>query len=60
GPLWQAYVYERVNPRGPHREYWQHVLGCRQWLVVTRDTARHEITECRLAERTADAGVSAE
>ena len=51
GPLWQAYVYERANPRGTHREYWHHVLGCRQWLVVTRDTSTHEILECRLAER---------
>ena len=37
------YVYLRDNPAGPHRELWQHVSGCRAWLVVTRDTRTHEI-----------------
>ncbi len=37
------YVYERTNPKGVHREYWHHVVGCREWLCVTRDTANHEI-----------------
>ena len=53
GPEWQAYVYERANPRGPQREYWQHTAGCRQWLVVTRDTVSHEIHGSVLAERAA-------
>ena len=53
GAEWQAYVYERDNPRGAHKEHWQHVMGCRQWLVVTRDTLRHEITECTLARQAA-------
>jgi heterotetrameric sarcosine oxidase delta subunit len=48
-PDWQAYVYERANPCGRHREFWQHVGGCRQWLVVTRDTLTHEITDAALA-----------
>jgi heterotetrameric sarcosine oxidase delta subunit len=50
GPAWQAYVYERANPRGPHLEYWQHVQGCRQWLVVSRDTLTHEVLSSELAE----------
>jgi heterotetrameric sarcosine oxidase delta subunit len=50
GPAWQVYVYERDNPRGCHREYWQHTAGCRQWLVVTRDTSSHEIAGADLAE----------
>jgi methylglutamate dehydrogenase subunit B len=50
GPAWHAYVYDRENPRGPHLEYWQHTLGCRQWLVVARDTATHEILSTALAE----------
>ena len=37
------YVYLRDNPAGPHRELWQHVSGCRAWLVVTRDTTSHAI-----------------
>ena len=53
GPEWQAYVYERANPRGPQREHWQHTAGCRQWLVVTRDTATHEVLDSVLAERAA-------
>ena len=53
GRAWQAYVYERANPRGPQREYWQHTAGCRQWLVVTRDTLSHQVLDCVLAERTA-------
>ena len=40
---WTDYVYLRDNPRGRHREYWQHVHGCRQWLIVDRDTVTHEI-----------------
>ncbi len=42
---WHDYVYIRDNPRGPHREYWQHVGGCRAWLVVQRDTLSHEVFE---------------
>jgi sarcosine oxidase subunit delta len=37
------YVYLRDNPAGPHRELWQHVAGCRAWLVATRDTRTHAI-----------------
>jgi methylglutamate dehydrogenase subunit B len=32
---WYDYVYLRDNPAGPHRELWQHVAGCRAWLIVT-------------------------
>ena len=37
------YVYERANPAGALREHWYHAQGCRNWLVVTRDTLTHEI-----------------
>jgi methylglutamate dehydrogenase subunit B len=40
---WHEYAYIRDNPSGPHRELWQHVSGCRAWLVVTRDTRTHAI-----------------
>jgi methylglutamate dehydrogenase subunit B len=36
---WYEYVFLFDNPKGWHREYWQHVLGCRQWFVLERDTA---------------------
>jgi sarcosine oxidase subunit delta len=57
---WVDYVYVRTNPAGPHRELWQHVSGCRAWLVVTRDTRSHEILsveparEVALARRSRD------
>lgn len=44
GHEWLQYVYMRNNPRGPHREYWQHTAGCRQWIEVLRNTLTHEIT----------------
>ena len=40
---WHDYVYLRDNPASAHRELWQHVSGCRAWLVVTRDTRTHAI-----------------
>ena len=57
-PDWQAedamqrfhdYAYLRDNPAGPHRELWYHEQGDRSWLVVTRDTTTHEITDVKLA-----------
>ena len=46
---WHDYVYLRDNPAGPHRELWQHVAGCRAWLVVTRNTRTHEIVRVEAA-----------
>ncbi len=46
---WYRYVFTRSNPRGAHREYWQHVHGCRMWLCVTRDTRDHGIAEAAFA-----------
>ncbi len=47
--VWHDYVFLRDNPRGAHREYWHHVQGCRQWLIVERDTETHAIGGCKLA-----------
>lgn len=47
--IWSRYVYDRDNPRGVQNEYWQHVGGCRSWLVVRRDTVMHAIAEVALA-----------
>ena len=44
-----AYVYTRANPMGRHDEHWYHAQGCRNWLVVTRDTRDHTIHAVRLA-----------
>jgi methylglutamate dehydrogenase subunit B len=39
----QAYVYERANPKGWHPEWWLHAGGCRQVLKVIRHTGTHAI-----------------
>ena len=41
---WAAYIYERENPKGAHRELWLHASGCHLWLTVERDVVTHEIT----------------
>lgn len=57
-PNWQAddaakkfyqYLYLRVNPAGKHRELWYHEQGDRSWLIVTRDTTTHEISNVEMA-----------
>ena len=40
---WGDYVFVFENPKGPHVEYWQHTLGCRQWFKLKRDTSTNEI-----------------
>ena len=40
---WFDYVYLRNNPRGWIDEYAHHSGGCRQWLVVSRNTETHEV-----------------
>ena len=44
------YRYNRDNRRGPLREQWWHVHGCRRWLVVERDTQTNEILSVRDSE----------
>jgi heterotetrameric sarcosine oxidase delta subunit len=46
---WMDFVFMRDNPRGEHLEYWHHVQGCRQWLLLERNTVSHEIGSCTLA-----------
>jgi len=43
------YQYLRDNPAGLHRELWYHEAGDRSWLVVTRNTVTHEITDVAFA-----------
>jgi heterotetrameric sarcosine oxidase delta subunit len=40
---WHDYVHIRENVRGRIAEYWHHTGGCRQWLVVERDSVTHEV-----------------
>ena len=53
-----AYVHERKNPAGLHRELWQHASGCQSWLVVTRDTRTHAIESVEAARDVALARIS--
>jgi heterotetrameric sarcosine oxidase delta subunit len=55
---WRDYVFIFDNPKGPHQEFWQHVFGCRQWLVLERDTAVNRVGSSVLARTAADAGQS--
>ena len=47
--LFHEYLYLRDNPAGEHRELWYHEQGDRSWLVVTRNTLTHEISNVELA-----------
>lgn len=40
---WDAYMYLRDDPAGEHAEYWHHTHGCRQWLLVRRNTVNQAI-----------------
>lgn len=40
---WHDHVYLRDNVRGLQHELWQHLYGCRSWLIVHRDNFSHEI-----------------
>ena len=40
---WHDYAFLFENPKGPHAEYWQHVLGCRRWFKLSRNTATNDI-----------------
>ena len=46
---WHNHVFLFDNPKGAHKEFWQHVLGCRQWIVVERDTFTQVISGSRPA-----------
>ena len=49
------YLYLRDNPAGEHKELWYHEQGDRSWLVVTRNTLTHEITNVEIARDVARA-----
>ncbi|MEM9128961.1 MAG: sarcosine oxidase subunit delta [Pseudomonadota bacterium] len=47
---WNEYLHLRDNPCGETRELWFCETGCGVWIVVTRNTATHEILKTELAE----------
>ena len=40
---WADYLFMRKNPRGTHRELWNHAAGCRRWFEAERDTVTYQI-----------------
>lgn len=42
---WAEYLFMRRNPKGPHRERWNHSAGCRRWFSLTRSTVTHAFLE---------------
>ncbi|NQU55859.1 MAG: sarcosine oxidase subunit delta [Rhodospirillales bacterium] len=46
---WLEAVFQRQNIRGMQLETWQHLNGCRMWLLIERDTMSHEIRSVRPA-----------
>lgn len=39
----EAYLFERKNPRGVHFERWRHIFGCGKWFHAARCTATMEV-----------------
>ena len=39
---WRDYLYVPANPRGAVTETWYHRMGCRQFVVIERDTDTNE------------------
>ncbi len=56
--LWNDYLHNRDNPSGVREDLWYHEAGCSAWIVVTRNTATHEILKTELASlrKTAEEG----
>ncbi len=48
---WHDHVFLFDNPKGMHQEYWQHVQGCRQWLVLERDTSTNTVSRAWFARQ---------
>jgi len=44
---WADYLFMRKNPRGEHREIWNHAQGCRRWFEVERNTVTYVIKSSR-------------
>ena len=39
----EAYLFLRDNPKGPHLERWRHAYGCGKWFLAARDTATMQV-----------------
>lgn len=46
--IWDDYLHLRDNPAGETRDLWYHDMGCSSWLVITRNTVTHAISDVSL------------
>jgi sarcosine oxidase subunit delta len=44
---WADYLFNRRNPKGAHKELWNHAQGCRRWFEAERDTVTYRIASTR-------------
>jgi heterotetrameric sarcosine oxidase delta subunit len=51
---WADYLFMRRNPKGPHREQWNHAHGCRRWFNAERDTVTYRINRTWRVDVTGD------
>jgi sarcosine oxidase, subunit delta len=40
---YEAYMFNRKNPRGVHFERWRHAYGCGKWFLAARCTITLEV-----------------
>lgn len=40
---YEAYMFNRKNPRGVHFERWRHAYGCGKWFLAARCTVTLEV-----------------
>lgn len=40
---YEAYMFNRKNPRGVHFERWRHAYGCGKWFIAARCTVSLEV-----------------
>jgi len=57
---WLEAVFQRENLDGVVLETWQHLQGCRMWIVVERDTRTHAIHSVRPAHEGVGRALAAE
>ena len=49
---YEAYMFNRKNPRGVHFERWRHAYGCGKWFLAARCTVTLEVFGTYPAQRT--------
>lgn len=54
---WSEFLFVRTNPKGAHRERWNHAHGCQRWFNAVRDTVSDRfLATYKAGERGPDLG----